>query len=217
MKRNHHGFEYVLFDLDGTLTASGSGIIHTFEYMLDTLGIAHLEDMNCLIGPPLEESMEQFFGLKGDDKTEAIRIYRERYNSIGWKDNSLYDGIEDMLKRHKEKGIKLAVATSKPELISEKIISYFGIADFFDTICGSVPGERHAKSDVINEIFTRLDIEDRSSVLMVGDRKQDIEGAHKMGICAMGVLYGYGSREEFEKAEADFVVEMPWDIRAWSL
>ncbi len=210
-------FEYVLFDLDGTLTASGPGIIHSFEYMLDTLGIAYLEDMSCLIGPPLEESMEQFFGLTGDDKTEAIRIYRERYNSVGWNDNSLYDGIEEMLRSHKDNGMKLAVATSKPELMSERIISYFGISEFFDTICGSVPGERHTKSDVIAEVFSRLKIKDRSKVLMVGDRKQDIEGAHKMGISAMGVLYGYGSREEFERAGADFIAETPADVKAWNL
>ena len=136
---------------------------------------------------------------------------------VGWNDNSLYDGIEEMLRSHKDNGMKLAVATSKPELMSERIISYFGISEFFDTICGSVPGERHTKSDVIAEVFSRLKIKDRSKVLMVGDRKQDIEGAHKMGISAMGVLYGYGSREEFERAGADFIAETPADVKAWNL
>ena len=89
--------------------------------------------------------------------------------------------------------------------------------DLDGTLTASVPGERHTKSDVIAEVFSRLKIKDRSKVLMVGDRKQDIEGAHKMGISAMGVLYGYGSREEFERAGADFIVETTADIRAWSL
>ena len=217
MHKEKGRFEYILFDLDGTLTASGPGIINSFKYMLDKIGKPYLDDMSCLIGPPLEESMEQFFSLTGEDKTGAIRIYRERYNAVGWKDNSLYEGIADMLKVHKEHGLKAAVATSKPEAMSEKIISYFGINEFFDTVCGSIPGQRHTKSEVIGEVLKRLDIKDMSGVLMVGDRKQDIEGAHAMGICAMGVLYGYGSREEFKKAGADYIVKTPADIRAWEL
>ena len=216
MQKNYR-FEYVLFDLDGTLTASGPGIIHSFEYMLDRLGKPYLEDMGCLIGPPLEESVEQYFSLTGEKKAEAIKIYRDRYNSVGWKDNSLYEGIADMLRLHREHGMKLAVATSKPEAISKEIIAYFGISDDFDTICGSIRGERYSKADVIGEVFKRLEIGDRSKVLMVGDRKQDIEGAHSVGIRAMGVLYGYGSREELERVGADYIVETPEEIRAWEL
>ena len=177
--------QYILFDLDGTLTESAPGIINSLKYALKHLGITDYDKaiLDKFIGPPLAVSFEKFFGFKGEKCNNAIKIYREYFSEKGLFENSVYAGVEDMLARLKSAGLKLAVATSKPEVFARRILDKFGLSGYFE---------------VINTT-------DKQTVLMVGDRDYDVAGAHQNGIECMGVTYGYGSRSELEAAGAEYI------------
>ena len=157
--------------------------------------------------------MGQTLGFTGEKLQEAVKVFRNYYDNQGYKENRLYEGIPQTLQRIKALGCKLSVATSKPEHTAIKIMEHFDIAKYFDNICGSLPDEsRSKKTDVIEYAIKLNGITDRSKILMVGDRKFDVEGAHQSGLKCAGVLFGYGSREEFEAAAADYIVEKPEDL-----
>ena len=208
-------FEYYFFDLDGTLTDSSLGIINSFKYALTKLSLKVPED-SCLrkyIGPPLLEVFQKDYGMDKLEADKAVKVYREYFSTKGIFENKVYPGIEEMLKKLKEKGKKLLVATSKPEKYAKIIIEYFNLDVYFYYICGSNGDEsRSEKAQVIEYALKTCGNPDKSKVLMIGDRNYDVIGAKANGIKSCGVLFGFGSKEELEKAGADFIVESPFQL-----
>lgn len=208
-------FDYILFDLDGTLTDPYVGITESVKYALEFFGkpIPDKEILKQYIGPPLMWSFKELAGIEGEDTEKAVWKYRERYQKIGWKENILLDGAEDLLKNLKAKGKKIGLATSKPELISIEILKLFKIDKYFDFMGGaSMDFTRNTKVEVVKYTLENLGVKDLSKAVLVGDRHHDIDGAKEAGIASIGVLVGYGDREEFEKAGADYIAETLADV-----
>ena len=209
--------DIILFDLDGTLTDSGPGITRCVQYALASFGIEEtdLEKLNCYVGPPLLESFVKFAGLNREEAEQAIEKYRERYELKGIFENAVYQGIPEVLAYLKEQGKTLAVASSKPEPYVEKILEHFEIRTYFTVVTGSEMNEsRTGKGEVIAETLRRLGAEDRrSDVVMVGDRSYDVIGARENGLLCVGVSYGYGGREELEKAGAAKICDTSEELK----
>lgn len=208
-------YQYVLFDLDGTLTNSELGITTCVQHALKKFGI-EVEDRTVLrpfIGPPLGESFQVYYGLSKEESEQAIKYYRERFSVKGLYENEVYDGVEKMLQSLKDSGKKLIVATSKPEKFTMIILEYFDLLKYFDFVAGAtMDGSRGEKADVIRYALEKCEIEDKLEVIMIGDRKFDILGAKENGLKSIGVLYGFGDKEELTEAGADYIVETAEDI-----
>ena len=207
--------EYILLDLDGTITDSREGITKCFEYALNHFGIevADRAELERYIGPPLEQSFREGFGFDPEKTAQAVAKYRERFVPTGMFENRVYDGMEEALQRLKEAGKVLIVATSKPEYMAVRILEHFGLDGYFDDICGSDDDHnRNKKDEVIRYALEKHGITDLSDVLMVGDRKFDVIGAEKCGLQCMGVLYGFGDRAELETAGAAYIAETPEEM-----
>lgn len=203
-------YDIFFFDLDGTITDSSLGITNSVIYALKKYGIEEKDygKLCRFIGPPLTESFQKFYGFSKEQSIEAVKFYREYYTVKGIYENRVYDGFEDVLKNLRKAGKKLVVATSKPEPFAKTIIEYFHLDSYFDYIAGmELDGGRGMKADVIQYALEACQIADMSRVLMVGDREHDVLGAHKIGIDCLGVLYGFGTREELEEAGADHIAE----------
>lgn len=209
-------YEYVLFDLDGTLTDPKEGITKSVAYALESFGI-HVEDLDTLckfIGPPLKESFMVYYGLSDEQGDEAVAKYRERFSVTGLFENKVYDEIRETLEALKKSGKTLIVATSKPSVYSRQILEHFDLMKYFTFLSGSeLDGTRVDKAEVIAYALQENGIQDLSNVIMVGDREHDIIGANKNQIDSVGVLYGYGCREEFEENHATYVVERVEELR----
>ncbi len=204
------GFSYLLWDLDGTLTDPGLGITNSVMYALKKFDIevAERSVLFPFIGPPLLESFQKFYGFDEKKAKLAVTYYREYFGVKGLFENEVYDGIPEFLRKCKEKGRKLILATSKPEHYAVQIMEHFDLAKYFDCLCGSrLDAGYETKADVIRDAFCRCDIKDKSEVIMIGDRMHDICGAKECGICCAAVLWGYGSEEEFRKYEADYIIK----------
>lgn len=200
----------LLFDLDGTLTNSKVGITRASSKALAYFGIhEEPENLTHFIGPPLHELFMEMYGFTAEMADEALAQFRLYYQDRGWKENIPYEGIPELLSFLKANGKTLIVATSKPEETSVRILEHFGLAKWFDVICGPPlePPEEAQKYRVIRRALARAGITDLSSAIMIGDKRHDIEGAHTAGIPGIGVLYGFGSREELTRAGADFLAE----------
>ena len=209
----------ILFDLDGTLTESGEGIINCAILALEHFGlpIPTREEMRVFVGPPLHESFINH-GVPADQAEEAIRIYRSRYIPIGKFENVPYPGIREMLESLKADGHKLFVATSKPEKMSVEILEHFDLARYFDQICGAtMDTSRSTKEAVIEYLLHHNGRAD--NMIMVGDTKFDVLGAKMHGIPTIGVSWGYGEVSDMEAAGAVKIVntaqELLEALRAW--
>ncbi|HEM3726318.1 TPA: HAD family hydrolase [Streptococcus suis] len=208
-------YQTILFDLDGTLTDSGQGILHSVAYALDQMGIDEpdLANLQRFIGPPLYESFSRFYQLNPADTQAAVDAFRVYFKDKGMFENQLYDGILPLLESLKQAGKTLAIATSKPEVFAKQILEYFDIAHYFDVIAGaSLDSSRISKSDVISYALAQLDY-DPQTTIMVGDREHDIEGAQANQLASIGVLYGYGNRQELEEAGASWIIETVPDLQ----
>lgn len=205
----------VLFDLDGTLTDPGEGITNSVMHSLKYYGIEETDRAKLykFIGPPLWESYEVFYGFSHEKAIEAVEHYREYYKVKGIYENLLYDGVKDMLEALYNKGVKILVATSKPETFAKIILDYFDIAKYFTFIGGAaMDGSRVNKDDVIKYTLEMAEVTDVKSCVMVGDRLHDILGAKAHSMDSIGVLYGYGSLDELKNAGADFIAAAPMDV-----
>lgn len=203
-----------LFDLDGTLTDPKPGITGCIQYGLEKLGypVPSQDELEWCIGPPLHDSFLQLCGGDSEAAAKGLDYYRERFGSIGMYENELYDGIPETLQQISDAGIQLFVCTSKPHFYADPITQHFGIRHFFQHIHGSeMTGERVNKGELIEYIIGQEKI-DPATTLMIGDRKHDILGAKQHGIQTIGVLYGYGSKEELTDAGADVLAESPVEI-----
>lgn len=203
-------YKTVLFDLDGTLTDPAFGITNSVIYSLKKYGIENVEreELFKFIGPPLHESYQKFFGFSEEESFKAVEYYREYYKTKGIYENIVYGGVENLLKSLVASGKTVALATSKPEVFAKEILRYFNLEEYFTFVAGAnLDGSRTLKADVIRHALDSMGITDKSSVVMVGDREHDIIGAKTIGIDSIGVLFGYGSREELEAAGADYIAE----------
>ncbi len=215
--------QYLLFDLDGTLTDPKIGITTCAQYALESFGIHEpdLDKLEPFIGPPLKDSFMQFYGMSSEQAEQAIVKYRERFSTIGLYENEIYKGIPKLLKTLKSKGFHLAVASSKPTDFVIKILEHFNIACYFEVIVGSeLDGSRVNKDEVIQEALNRLFRGfpvARERIYMIGDRKFDSEGARKMGIESIGVTYGYGGMEELMEAHTDYIVRSVEELQEFLL
>ena len=211
-------YHTVLFDLDGTLTDSQEGITKCVHYALQHFGIEETdyEKLKLFIGPPLDDMFMEIYGFTKEQAVEARWKYRERFQTVGMFENSPYEGIIDMLADLKKAGVKLAVATSKPEHFSRKILDKFQMTPYFDAISGAdMDGNHVSKPEMIREAMRRLgkDIQDIEGVLMVGDRKFDVEGAHECGMPCVGVRFGFAKPGELEDAGAEYIVETVAELK----
>lgn len=207
--------DIILFDLDGTLTDPGLGITNSVMYALRKYGmeVPPRQELYSFIGPPLKQSFMRWCGFDEAEGEQAVKYYREYYRDKGLLENEVYDGIEDMLRALREKGKRLAVATSKPEEFAIRILEHFGLAQYFEVIAGdTLDFKRNTKADVIASALERLGVTDRSGVIMVGDREHDVIGAKAQDLPCIGVLFGYGSQEELEAAGAKHIAQTPADV-----
>lgn len=206
-------YNYILFDLDGTLTDPKLGITSCVQYALDKFGIKEpdRDKLEPFIGPPLSDSFREFYGFDDEKAQQAIAYYRERFSTVGLFENEIYPGIPQMLEKLQKAGRHLAVASSKPTVFVTQILEHFGILPYFEVIVGSeLNGTRGKKEEVVEEALRQLLQGDaakkQQEIAMVGDRKYDIEGAKAYHIASVGVTYGYAADGELEEAGADVVV-----------
>ena len=208
-------YSYCLFDLDGTLTDPGIGITNSVMHALKKYGI-EVEDRRELysfIGPPLVDSFMKYYGFSEEQASQAVEFYREYFRPTGIFENTVYEGIREMLGELKDRDVTVAMATSKPYEFAVRILEHFDLSRYFDYVGGAtMDGRISRKADVIAHLLDEIGEVDRASVLMIGDRENDIEGAQENGLKSLGVLWGYGSYEELTSAGADYLAKDPSDI-----
>jgi phosphoglycolate phosphatase len=208
-------YSTVFFDFDGTLVDSGEGVRNSVEYALKKFGIEveNKDSLSSSIGPPLTVSFKTFYGFDDENADRGVAYYREYYKDKGIFEGYVYDGIEETLKRLKDAGKRVMVATSKPEEYAKRVLEKFGIAKYFDFIAGATMDEktRANKIEIMQYAFDSCGASP-SDTIMVGDRLFDIEGAKHFGMECIAVLYGYGSMEEFERYGAEYIVETAEDV-----
>ena len=203
----------VFFDLDGMLTDPRVGITRCIRHALAEVGLTppDSDDLTWCIGPPL---LESFKSMLGDDvsATIALKHFRARFSDVGIYENKLYGGIPDALQELSSRGVSLFVATSKPQVYAERIVEHFGLSACFKGVFGpTLRGERERKTDLLRWALEETGVEP-SAAVMVGDRSHDMVGATVNGMRAVGVLYGYGSREELEASGAQLLIRSPGEF-----
>ena len=192
----------VLFDLDGTLTDSGEGIMNCVQLALNHFGIPveRRDDLRVFVGPPLRETFPKF-GIPEAEVEHAIEVYRSRYNTVGIFENEPYPGIRELLQTLKERGFRLFVATSKPEASAFRVLDRFELSQYFEEIAGATwDGSRDSKEAVIAYLLKKIG--DVDQAVMVGDTRYDVAGASAHGIPTIGVSWGYGTADELLAAGA---------------
>jgi phosphoglycolate phosphatase len=208
--------EAVLFDLDGTLTDPGAGITRSLAFALEAVGRPALDEaaLHALIGPPLIDAFGEM-GMDHDEATRAVDAYRDRYTRIGVYENELIPGIDVLLEELTAAGLRLAVATSKPEPFAHTILGHFGIDAAFPIVAGATLDQRRRhKDEVVLHALEHLGLPDPATVRMIGDREHDVVGAAVHDVATIGVLWGYGSRHELEAAGASSIVSTVAELRA---
>ncbi len=198
-----------LFDLDGTLTDPKLGITRSIQHALRKRGrpVPHADQLESLIGPPLEQSFREHFGMSPGDARQAVGDYREYFAEKGLFENAVYPGIAELLAALRGRQLRLAVATSKPTVFAERILTHFGLADRFEGVIGShLDGGRVDKGELIRDALAALRV-GAADAVHVGDRRHDVLGARANGVTAIAVGWGYGTREELLAAEPHELVE----------
>lgn len=208
-------YDGVLLDFDGTIADTGEGIFSSVRYAIEAMGFDPLpeEIIHTFIGPPIFSSFRRELNLSDEDSAKAVEKYRERYVEDGIYKLKVYDGLEKLMNDMKKSGIKLAIASSKPENFIVKILEFLKSDNLFDYI--SAPENDKApesKTALVERAVSRLGI-DKSRAVMIGDRYFDIDGANGAGIDSIGVTFGFGSKEELQNAGATFIAENVDDIR----
>ena len=207
--------DILLFDLDGTLTDSGPGIMHAAQYALRGGGIevADSSTLSFFVGPPLADIFLRYFPPQ--EVGAAIARFREYYRETGWLENAPYPGIEACLQALCAAGKTLYVATSKLETLAFQVLSHFGLDRYFAGIFGAPPDDVDAgrKAAVIGAALSAAHCTDPSRAVMIGDREHDILGGRQVGVRTIGVLYGYGSLNELTQAGADDIAATPEQLR----
>lgn len=201
--------EHILFDLDGTLTDPADGITGSVAYALKHLGHppAPRKELERFIGPPLDEAFGGFYGFDAKKIEKAVELFREYFSETGIWENEVFLGIPEMLAALRGQGKTLHIATSKPTVFAKQILARFNLAEFFTIVEGSpLTHNGLPKGQVVEAVLKAGGISPKNSI-MVGDRRHDVAGAHQNHLPAVGVLFGYGSREELQAAGADYIAE----------
>jgi phosphoglycolate phosphatase len=205
----------VLFDLDGTLTDPGRGIVKCFQYALGRLGrpCPPPEELARYIGPPIRPAFGEM--LRSEDERlieEAVEAYRERFATVGLYENRVYEGVPEMLEGLRAAGFRLYVATSKPQVYAEEVLRHFSLDSYFEDVQGNELGGRlDDKAELVRELLARRGLGAEMS-LMVGDRRHDVRAARGNGLQSVGVTYGYGSEAELREAGAVYVAGSPREV-----
>lgn len=208
-------YQYCFWDLDGTLTDSAPGITHSVRYAMEQMSkpLAPDHDLRCFIGPPLLYSFENFLGLSPADSQRAVDLYRVCYRAGAMLECNVYDGVREVLAELNRRGIVCVLATCKPHEFANRIIEHFDLAKYFAYVSGpEMDGTRNEKHEVIEYAMKKLGISSPDSVLMVGDRRDDVVGAKKCNMDCVGVLWGFGTREELDDAGAKAVIAKPQEL-----
>ena len=203
-------FQYILFDLDGTLVDSSEGILNSAHSALEAMGKTEndIQKLRRFIGPPLKDAFIKLYDMEENTASEAVKKFREYYNTKGKYQCCLYDGIEEMLSQLKSLGRRLFIATSKPTVFSTDIIKHLGIDMYFDGVVGSnLDNTRSNKCEVISYILNKYKIKDLNSVVMIGDKSHDLIGAAQCNIHGIGVTYGFGDYDELFNEKHDVILE----------
>ncbi len=196
-------YEIIAFDLDGTLTNPERGLIASFKYAHEKMGIAYESEaaLKRFIGPSLYDEWQKCYGISAEKSSEMLLVFREFFSVFGWWDNEVYEGIPELLSDLKRAGFRLAVATSKPEHFAKRILKKFDLEKYFEFIGGASSDKtRDKKHEVLEYVLDSLGSPERERVIIVGDRKYDAEGATVAGIDSLGVGYGFGTEEELRGA-----------------
>ncbi len=226
----------ILFDLDGTLTASGIGITKCVQHALAKMGHPEndLKKLEIFIGPPLITQFMEYLNISKEEAEQAVAYYRERYTTVGIFENELYPNVEKLLKTLKDNNYTLAVSSSKPEKFVKQILEHFEIEQYFYEVVGATMSEKRTdKAEVIEETLKRLgrincsnnDANNTSkektinteNIIMVGDKKHDILGARQFGIPCIAVSYGYGTIEELTNENPHKIVGTVDELLAYLL
>lgn len=212
-------YNAVIFDFDGTICDTGEGILKSAKYALDAFGYdaPDYQELTCFIGPPLLVTFQEEFGADAATADELVKKFRERYTNKGIFESHLYDGIKELLIALKKDGIKVGIASSKPQDYIETLLDHFTIKSYFDVICGvTFTADCESKTSIIARCQKELD-EPGNLCLMVGDKKYDIDGAKANLIDSAGVLWGYGTKFEHIEAGAKFIIDKVQDVEAIAL
>lgn len=208
--------DYIFFDLDGTLTDSQNGIKESLRITLDHYGIQKTdEELIPFLGPALWDSLPKYAGFKPEDVAPAVEIFRKHYFEKGIYNNRVYEGVVELLEKLKANGKHIVLATGKPEVQAKVVLNHFDLMKYFEFVGGStLDPSRSKKGQVIDYAIKNLNLSesDKSRIIMVGDRDNDINGAHENGLECIAVLYGYGNQKEFENAGADYICETVEDL-----
>lgn len=207
-------YKYLFWDLDGTLTDPGEGITNSVMYALEKFNIkvAEREELYRFIGPPLLDSFKLFYNFNDEEAKQGVKFFREYFSVTGIFENRVFDGISETLATLSKRGYKHCVATSKPHEFAMRILEKFDLLQYFDFVSGASMDEKFTdKAMIIKYAMEQLQI-NSTEVLMIGDREHDIIGANKNGIDSMGVMYGYGCREEFVNNGAKYIANTVEDI-----
>ncbi|MBQ7801581.1 MAG: HAD hydrolase-like protein [Oscillospiraceae bacterium] len=202
----------ILFDLDGTLTDSGEGIINCAGLALAHFGlpVPDPDTMRVFVGPPLRDTL-MHFGVKVENVEEAMQVFRARYTTVGIFENKPYPGIRELLAKLKEQGHQLYVATSKPETMALTVLDHFDLSRYFDIIAGAtLDKSRDTKAGVI--AYLKEQTGAMTASVMVGDTAFDVTGAAAHGIPTIGVAWGYGRIEDMKAAGAIAIAQTPEDL-----
>ncbi len=208
-------YSYYLFDFDGTLCDTTSGIFNSIIYALDCYGIKEtdLKKLEYFVGPPLFESFKTIYKVSDEDANWLIAKYRERYKTKAAEESEIYEGITELLKKLKSSGKKIAIASSKPKIFVEEISKHHGIDIYYDFVAAEDFKNNHSsKQELINECLNFFGNPEKSEVIMVGDRFYDINGAKAVGIDSAGAVYGFGTKDELSSAGATYILNSPQDL-----
>ena len=201
-------YHHILFDFDGTLYDTVEGIAKSAQYALEKLGVsAELDELRCFAGPPLVDKFMEVYGFSHEKAWEARGLFQERYIPVGVYESRPFPGMKEFLAALKEKGLTLAVATSKPLDLAEQLLGRAGMREFFGVVCGSrLDGNNNSKQEIVERVIASLGAEKEDCVL-IGDTKYDVAGAHAAGVKCIGVRYGYAAPGELEEAGADAIAD----------
>jgi phosphoglycolate phosphatase len=208
-------YRNIIFDLDGTLSDSREGIFNAYAYTCSKMGIPNpgMEKLKTLIGPPLQKGFTDLFGLKNKDVEHAVKVFREYYADKGLYENTLYNGIEELLERLNASGANLFVATSKYTVYANHVLQYFKIAHYFREIAGADYEGHSTKVELISGILRRNDIHDPTDVVVIGDTRYDIDAATELALDSIGVVYGFSNEQEIASYNPDFIARTVSDLQ----
>lgn len=208
-------YQYCFWDLDGTITDSAPGITHSVRYAMEQMGkpLAPDHDLRCFIGPPLLYSFENYLGLSPADSQRAVDYYRVCYRAGAMLECNVYDGVRETLAELNRRGVICVLATCKPHEFANRIIEHFDLKQYFAFVSGpEMDGTRNEKHEVIAYAMEHFNIPSPDSVLMVGDRRDDVVGASRCNMDCVGVEWGFGTVEELNKAGATHIIKKPNEL-----